>query len=439
MREEELKNLLFNINDKTDKETFSKVLSLAADSVALNTLRNTLLSTREKIERNAREIKNSKHSQRGKQIENGKYFKITKKELKIMPEKYRNLFAYEDRIIPYRFHKGVFEAHYRRHGLDVFACSKDFNEMKRKFIEKLIFALSNKSIINEQRYLPIVQIQTNDNVKNIPFMNYVQQWLAIKKQTVKESTYREYERISNYHLKTAFGNVNIGEMTRPIIQEYLFGIVNEGKYRTAEKVHLALVCIFDLITEDLGLPSPMKKIVLPYHESKKGSAFTKEEEKKLVNFCIQNNAHEASSALLVLLYFGLRRSELASIRIEEETLTCTTAKTKKGRNEVERSIPFTPVFKKVLPYVDFEKARNTKVNTIYTTLKRLLPNHHTHELRYTFITRAKESGCNQEVVMIWAGHSFDKDVRTSAVDRGYTDYSKEYIKSEALKIDYELG
>lgn len=40
--------------------------------------------------------------------------------------------------------------------------------------------------------------------------------------------------------------------------------------------------------------------------------------------------------------------------------------------------------------------------------------------------------------MLWAGHSFDKDVKTSAVDRGYTDYSDEYLYNEAQKIDYTL-
>ena len=40
--------------------------------------------------------------------------------------------------------------------------------------------------------------------------------------------------------------------------------------------------------------------------------------------------------------------------------------------------------------------------------------------------------------MIWAGHSFDKDVVSSAVDRGYTDYSQEYLIKEAQKINYIL-
>ena len=40
--------------------------------------------------------------------------------------------------------------------------------------------------------------------------------------------------------------------------------------------------------------------------------------------------------------------------------------------------------------------------------------------------------------MIWDGHEFDKDVKTSKVDRGYTNYSLEYQLREAEKITYEI-
>ena len=76
------------------------------------------------------------------------------------------------------------------------------------------------------------------------------------------------------------------------------------------------------------------------------------------------------------------------------------------------------------------------IYTIQTVFKRLFSDH--HELRYTFNASKKEAGCNLEAVMIWAGHSFDIDEKTSAVDRGYTDYSEEYLYNEAQKIDYEL-
>ena len=94
------------------------------------------------------------------------------------------------------------------------------------------------------------------------------------------------------------------------------------------------------------------------------------------------------------------------------------------------------MMKRVLPYIDFEKARNVNLNNLNTAIKRIFPNHHLHELRYTFITRCKESGVHGEVVLLWDGHEEDKTIRSSKVDRGYTDFSKEFQLKEATKINY---
>ncbi|MGN0805268.1 MAG: tyrosine-type recombinase/integrase [Candidatus Coproplasma sp.] len=316
------------------------------------------------------------------------------------------------------------------------------------YIDKLEAALANKEAQEAKRLAEESKTVTPDNTveeknktneSDIMFADYVAEWLAIKSKTTKASTYKEYERMCKRDILDEFDERTIGEMTRPIIQKYLFGIVEKGKHRTAEKISQVLTSIFDLISEDLNINSPMKRIVLPYYETKKGRAFNKEEEKRLVNFCIENKDNAAASALLVLLYFGLRKSELKTISVEDEKLTCVTSKTRLGKGEVKRTIPFTPVFKRVLEYVDFEKAKNTNVHTLETTFKRLFPERHPHELRYTFITRTKECGVAGEVVMIWAGHSYDKDVKTSAVDRGYTTYSEEFLLKEARKVDYCLN
>ena len=434
MTQKELINIVKQLNHvdlegEAKDELTAKVLQMAADSVTLEMLKGLLAPNKS----NAAPVQGEAAKTLGRKSKPG--FTLSKKEIKSMPEKYRKIFACEDRIIPYRFHKGVYEAHYRRDGFKVFACAKDFKQMREKFTEKLLEQMSGQGSlpISPKRKETAATVHSNAR-----FAEYLNEWLEIKRKTCKESTCKEYERLSATNLMPAFGELSIANITRQALQQYLFQFIDEGKHRTAEKLHQILCCIFDLACEDLHILSPMKKIVLPYHEPKKGSALTKEEEKTLVDFCIEHKDNEASSALLVLLYFGLRRSELKTISVENEMLTCTTSKTKMGRSEIKRSIPFTPVFKRVLPYVDFEKAKHTNVNTIYTTFKRLLPNHHTHELRYNFITRAKEAGCNLEAVMLWAGHSFDKDVKSSAVDRGYTDYSQEYLVQEAQKINYIL-
>ncbi len=144
------------------------------------------------------------------------------------------------------------------------------------------------------------------------------------------------------------------------------------------------------------------------------------------------------SAFLIILYFGLRRSEVKTLTVGENSLTVVTSKQRLGENEVLRTIPFTPAFKRVLPYVDFEKAKKTNVNTIYTAFKRLFPHKHPHELRYTFISRCKECGVNPEVVMLWSGHEEDKDVVSSRVNRRYTVFSQDYLENEAKKVDYKV-
>lgn len=308
--------------------------------------------------------------------------KFTKKEISKMPNSLKHLFAHNDIIVRYRYYKGMFQARFRKNGVNIEVASKDFNTMKRKFIAKLLEVYDDTFTVD----LPKQQKK-----KAVTFAECAEEWLKIKERTTKPSTFKEYLRLYTVNLKPTFSDYNLTDITRGMIQDYLFSFVDKGNHRTAEKLKLQLNCIFDMAVEDYGVQSPMKKIVLPYRETKKGTAFTKAEERKLVNFCKSKSENAASSALLVLLYFGLRQSELSSIKvIDGKWLQCETSKERMGKNVVLRKIPFTPVFKRVLPYVDFDRARDTNPRTIATTLKRLFPNHHPHELRYTYITRCKE-------------------------------------------------
>jgi len=170
----------------------------------------------------------------------------------------------------------------------------------------------------------------------------------------------------------------------------------------------------------------------------KGKAFTKAEEKIIVDFCRQNPQYLGNSAMLVLLYTGMRVGELASLNFDGKYITCKSEKTRKGYADVVRKIPASPMLKRVLDLIDFEAAKRSPNFTVRDALKRIFPARHVHELRYSFITRAKESGCNPELVIKLMGYEYDSDVKTSCVDRGYTDYSEEYALSEINKIDYKL-
>ena len=366
---------------------------------------------------------NGKLSEQGK---NG--FKLTKQEIKTMPESIRKIFIANNYIVNYRItSNGYFEARIRRKGMYIEASGRDFETMRKRFMDRLAAFYAQPTVTAEPA------ISSTSTANTVLFGDYGREWLKIKEQTTKPSTFKEYERSFRVDLEPTFGNKPLADITRNDLQTYLFGIVGENKHRKAEKLALMLNCIFDMAAEDFNLPSPMKKVVLPAYQTRRGQALTKDEEARLVNYCKTHKNVEGTDALLVLLYFGLRKSELKSIEIiDDQWLQCETSKERLGQNVVLRKIPFTPMVKKMLPYIDFERAKNTNLNTISTRMKRLMPERHPHELRHTFISRCKECGVPGEVVSIWAGHSLSGTI-TSTV---YTHYSEEFQLKEAEKVVY---
>ena len=350
--------------------------------------------------------------------------KFSKKEILQMPTVYQSIFAAGNLIVHYRLRKdGVYEARFHRQGIDIEVSSKDFSVLKQKFIEKL-----RNFKVNHDGKVNVVKT----------FAEYAEEWLNIKRVTTKPSTYSEYARMLKRDILPVFGNKPVLEIDRSALQSFLLTYVDNGTIRTADKLFLVLRCIFDVVADDYCISSPMKKVIVPNYQSKKGSAFTYEEEQQLINYCLSNLNKDTSHALMVLLYTGLRRSELASLNVINGVWReCDTSKERMGKNVVKRKIPFTPMMKRVLPYIDFEKAKNVNLSSLHTTVKRVFPQRHLHELRYTFITRCKECGVHGEVVMLWDGHEEDKTVHSSRIDRGYTDFSDKFMLREADKVDYQ--
>ncbi len=409
MKDHELEKVLRYIshipNEREREEATELVLKAIAESITLERLRKVSYTPKEK-----------------KPEEEGLTFlKFTKKEIETMPRTFQNLFAVNDKIITVRMINGIYyQARYRRDGYNVSACARDFGEMKFKFLQKLKEAELNK----QHRKYP-------------PFSEVVEEWLKIKKNTAKDSTYNSYSMLVNVYVVPAFGDKHINEIDRKTIQDFLFGLVDSGKNRTAHKIKQLLNNIFTMLAEDYEIKNPVKKVVLAPYVVKKGRAFSKEEELAIIKQC-ETTSFAGNSAMLVLLYTGMRVGELKKMEVYDDYITCVSEKTRKGYAEITRKIPMSPMLKKVLHLIDFSKVKGASEFTVRDALKRIFPDRHSHEFRYTFITRAKECGCNPEVVMIWTGHESDSDVKTSRVDRGYTTYSEEYMFSEIKKYDYQL-
>ncbi len=328
----------------------------------------------------------------------------------------KNYFIMEGKVVSYRMYRGSYQARYRRDGYNIEVSGKTKQIMKVRFLEKLREA---------------------DGKRFSLFRDAVQEWLSLKKRTVKEVTYQHYQKLMELYLLPKFGNKSVDIITRKEIQEFLFEFFDGGKYRTAQKLKILLSSIYSLLMEDYpSLRSLMTRIILPDYETKKGQAFTIEEERQIVEFCKRNPQYKGNSAILLMLYTGMRVGERKTVTCDEKYIYCQSEKVHKGKPVKTRKIPISPMFREVLLMIHWELAIHTSNFTVRDALKRIFPNRHTHELRYTFITRVKECGINPELVMQWVGHEYYDEVWTSRVNRGYTNYSEEYELKEMEKYRY---
>ena len=356
---EKILNAIKYVPDEGERDEATRlILKAASESITLERLKAITAKEEKKAD--------------FKRVGADKFIKFTKQEINSMPDYLRKLFTINDKIVTYRVTKdGYYQARYRRDGYCIEVASKDFNTMKRKFLDK--FAEVERERLNHNYPL---------------FKDFVAEWLKIKRRTVKESTYNSYSNLLNFHVVPRFGKYHVNEITRKEIQEFLFELTDEGKMRTAQKIKVLMTAMFDVICDDYDIKSPMRKIVLSHYEVKKGNAFTKAEEKRIVDFCAANRQFAGNSGVLLLLYTGMRVGEIDSMQFDGKYITCVSEKTRKGRKDVIRKIPLSPMMKRVMPLIDFEQAKAVSRFTIRDALKRIFPDRHVHELRYTFITRA---------------------------------------------------
>ncbi len=340
-----------------------------------------------------------------------------------MPEQFQGIITIKLPIPVRQKKNGVFEARFRKYGFNVCVSSADESKLKDKFFAALLNYKPKAEIAEPAHRAPL-------------FEEVAARWLELKRPNIKTSTAEYYESLFNANVLPAFSGRNIADIRQSDVQAVINGYVQEGKPRTAVKLFQALKAIFNFaIGDELIDKSPMRLMKPPIYEEKSGCALTLEEERELVNLiCTSNCASEVKNALLFLLYTGIRRSELASVELDGEFVSVVCAKVRKGLQERRRLIPITPMLARWLPQMKIDELRTVRPDALTQAMKRLMPSHHLHELRHTFITRAQMCSVPREVVSVWAGHAADETQTTKV----YTKFPREFMLQEGRKIIYNL-
>lgn len=341
-----------------------------------------------------------------------------------MPEEFQKVITIKLPIYVRQKANGVYEARFRAHGYNICVSAVDYDELKPKFLIKLA------------NYMPPQPVETLPVPVRPLLTETAARWLELKRPTIKAATHAYYVQLLDANIYPAFTGRYLDELKQSDIQAVLNAYIEQGKYRTATKIYQTLNAVFEFaVGEELLERSPMRLLKPPKYEERGGVALTLNEEREFLQLLNGSNCTAGiKNALLLLLYTGMRRSELASAHIENGFISVISAKTRKGFQEKRRLIPVTPMLAPYIPGFDFAQLNALRPDALTQAFKRLMPAHHLHELRHTFITRSQECGVPREVVSVWAGHSSD-GTQTSNV---YTHFSREYMTKEAQKVTYKI-
>lgn len=305
---------------------------------------------------------------------------------------------------------------------------------------------------------------------NITFADYMESWLNLQKRYVKDSTYYGYSHLINKHIIPYFKpqKIKLNELKVTDIQLYYNHLIDIGLSPNSVKRHHANIrkALQEAMNNDIILYNIADRAKLPTAKKYHANIYSKEQLQILIK-AAKGTAIE--SAVMLTVYFGLRRGEICGLRwndidfenhivhIRNTRITAEKEIFQKSTKN-ESSTRDLPIGDEVYEYLSNLKTRQEqdaillgngyddsgfvcrwadgkelKVSYVSHAFKMLLeqnnlPHIRFHDLRHSTATSLLENGIDLKVIQEYLGHS---SINTTANFYLHPDLKK---KQEAVNV-----
>ena len=319
-----------------------------------------------------------------------------------------------------RYHRGVYEVRYRKHGVEKYFTHKTLTGAKEKARAYLANVNNTLAEILGQ---PITK-NTKASINSAEFCEY---WLQnYKARKIKPVSFKAMMSRYKNHLEPVLKKFTLKNLSAPVLQK----IFDNVSTKNAEELRTILNGMFEYaIASGLIDRSPMPVIIIKKHERQIGERLSKEQERNLLDAV---KGTEIETTIKLFLYTGARPSELKTITFDWQngTFTLLNSKLKSYQKETSRTVPIFPTLYSIKEEIDACKIVNEAYISKYFWSRNM--GFQVKSLRHTFTSKCKEQGVLPELVNFWTGHTPGKD--TSA--RIYTHFEMDFQKNEAKKVVY---
>ncbi len=273
------------------------------------------------------------------------------------------------------------------------------------------------------------------------------EWLEIyQKEHIKARTYSRYQGLISMHIVPTLGEINIAELTRREVQEFLTQQKKDGNMRNGKKLSATstnmMLSVLNLAFEyacDMEYieENPCIRVRRTKAESKKIEAFTVEEQ-RAIEIEISRSGDKRLHGILLCLYSGLRIGELLGLTwndvdlkrgVIKITKTVYREKNENGNWQLCVDTPKTKASDRVIPLPEYivamlrqdyetaqtpyvvenKKGERMSIRSYQYIFEKLTESAgvrklNFHALRHTFATRAIECGMDIKTVADIMGH-----------------------------------